>query len=143
MILDLSLHDCSEQKSCPLYYFHGILEKALGYDIGYCFNPEELLDSEGNYKDGIYAAMKSNDECVPVTENDRIIDFLPFTHIFERGFSYLGLTEGAELIVNTYPKEIQQSMCETHPTCMSAVPRFWEKVYVAVKSKMDNSSTLQ
>src|SRR5574344_1204181 len=87
--------------------------------------------------------MKSNDECVPVTENDRIIDFLPFTHIFERGFSYLGLTEGAELIVNTYPKEIQQSMCETHPTCMSAVPRFWEKVYVAVKSKMDNSSTLQ
>ena len=53
MILDLALHDCAEQKSCTLCYFHGILEKALGYDIGYCFNPEELLDSEGNYKDGI------------------------------------------------------------------------------------------
>lgn len=56
MILDLALHDYPEQKSCSLYYFHGILEKALGYDIGYCFNPEELLDEEGNYKDGIYAA---------------------------------------------------------------------------------------
>ena len=89
------------------------------------------------------AAMKANGACVPLTEKDRVINFLPFTHIFERGFSYLALTMGAELIVNTYPKEIQDSMRETHPTCMSAVPRFWEKVYVAVKEKMDNASPVQ
>lgn len=89
------------------------------------------------------AALEANDECVPITENDRIIDFLPFTHIFERGFSYLGITEGATLIVNTYPKEIQQSMAETHPTSMSAVPRFWEKVYIAVKQKIEEAGTVQ
>lgn len=89
------------------------------------------------------AALEANSKCVAVNENDRIINFLPFTHVFERGWSYLALSEGAQMIVNTYPKEIQQSMRETHPTCMSAVPRFWEKVFVAVKERMDNSSAVQ
>jgi long-chain acyl-CoA synthetase len=77
---------------------------------------------------------------VPITNKDRVINFLPLAHIFERGWSYLCLTVGAELILNTYPKEIQQSMRETHPTCMSSVPRFWEKVFIAVKEKIGVSS---
>ena len=89
------------------------------------------------------AALKANDEVVPIKENDRIIQFLPVTHIFERGWSYLAFTEGAHIIINTDPHEIQQSMRETHPTCMSSVPRFWEKVYQAVKDKIDNSSAMQ
>ena len=78
-----------------------------------------------------------------MTSKDRVIDFLPFTHIFERGWAYLALSKGAQLIINTYPKEIQESMRETHPTSMSSVPRFWEKVYQAVKDRMDNASPLQ
>lgn len=87
------------------------------------------------------AALKANDEVVPITENDRIIQFLPITHIFERGWSYLSFSEGAHIIINTDPHKIQQSMRETHPTCMSSVPRFWEKVYQAVKDKIDRSSS--
>ena len=89
------------------------------------------------------AAMIANDEVVPIKEKDRIINFLPFTHIFERGWTYLCLTEGCLLIINTYPKEIQQSMRETHPTCMSSVPRFWEKVYIGVKERMEEASPIQ
>jgi long-chain acyl-CoA synthetase len=89
------------------------------------------------------AALEGNDECIPVGEKDRVINFLPFTHIFERGWAYLALSEGAQMIINTYPKEIQESMRQTHPTCMSSVPRFWEKVYIAVKSKIDNASAWQ
>ena len=89
------------------------------------------------------AALEANDRCVPVDEKDRIINFLPFAHVFERGWAYLVLSEGAQMIVNTYPKEIQQSMRETHPTSMASVPRFWEKVYVAVKERMDNSGAVQ
>jgi long-chain acyl-CoA synthetase len=87
-----------------------------------------------------HAAMEANGKCVPITNKDRVINFLPLAHIFERGWSYLCLTVGAELILNTYPKEIQQSMRETHPTCMSSVPRFWEKVFIAVKEKIGASS---
>ena len=87
-----------------------------------------------------YAAMEANNKCVPVGENDRVLNFLPFTHIFEKGWKILCLTEGARLIVNTYPLEVQQSMRETHPTCMSSVPRFWEKVFMGVQEQIDKAS---
>ena len=87
-----------------------------------------------------HAAFVANDKCVPVGEKDRVLNFLPFTHIFEKGWKILCLTEGAKLIVNTYPLEVQQSMKETHPTCMSSVPRFWEKVYMGVQEQIEKAS---
>ena len=38
------------------------------------------------------AALKANDECVPLTEQDRVITFLPITHIFERCFDSFSLS---------------------------------------------------
>lgn len=90
-----------------------------------------------------HAAMIANDECVDVNEHDRVMNFLPYTHIFERGWAILCLSEGATLIVNTHPQEVQQSMREMHPTCMSSVPRFWEKVYQGVMEKIDHASSVQ
>ena len=90
-----------------------------------------------------HAAFEANHKCVPVTENDRIMNFLPFTHIFEKGWKILCITVGARLIVNTKPMEVQQSMRETHPTCMSSVPRFWEKVYMGVQEKIEKSGVVQ
>ncbi len=89
------------------------------------------------------AAMVANSKCVPVNENDRIMNFLPYTHIFERGWAILCMYAGATMIVNTYPQQVQQSMRETHPTCMSAVPRFWEKVYMGVMDKIEHSGAMQ
>ena len=90
-----------------------------------------------------HAALEANNKCVPVGEEDRVLNFLPFTHIFEKGWKILCLTEGAKLIVNTYPQQVQQAMKETHPTCMSSVPRFWEKVYMGVQEKIESSSVMQ
>ena len=90
-----------------------------------------------------HAAIVANSKCVPVTEDDRIMNFLPYTHIFERGWAILCIYAGARLIVNTHPLEVQQSMRDTHPTCMSAVPRFWEKVYMGVMDKIEHSSAVQ
>ena len=90
-----------------------------------------------------HAAMEANGKCVPVNENDRVLNFLPFTHIFEKGWKILCITVGARLIVNTYPLEVQQTMREQHPTCMSSVPRFWEKVYTGVQEKIESSGSVQ
>ena len=90
-----------------------------------------------------YTALKGNQEVVPVDENDRVLNFLPFAHIFEKGWALLGMSVGARMIINTYPQEVQQSMRETHPTSMSSVPRFWEKVYTGVMEKIDNAGALQ
>ena len=122
--LDILLRNVSNDDICNILYTSGTTGNSKGVMLTY-----------GQYE----AALRANGQCVNVSEKDRVIDFLPFTHIFERGWAYLGLTVGAQLIINTYPQEIQQSMRETHPTCMSAVPRFWEKVYAAVMEKMRKS----
>ena len=118
----------NDKDICNILYTSGTTGESKGVVLTY-----------GQYR----AGLDANDKCVPVSEKDRVINFLPFTHIFERAWSYLALSEGAQLIVNTYPKEIQQSMRETHPTSMSSVPRFWEKVYIAVKDRMDRSGSVQ
>ena len=109
------------------------------YTSGTTGDSKGVILTYGQY----YAAMTANDECVPVGEKDRVMCFLPLTHVFERGWCFLCLSEGATVIVNTYPKEVQQSLKETNPTCMSSVPRFWEKVYIGVKSKIENSGAVQ
>ena len=109
------------------------------YTSGTTGDSKGVVLTHGQYM----AAFRANDKCVPVGEDDRVITFLPITHIFERGWDFLALTEGATIIINTDPHEIQQSMRETHPTCMSAVPRFWEKVYAGVQEKIDKASGLQ
>ncbi len=109
------------------------------YTSGTTGDSKGVMLTYGQY----HAALKANDECVPVSAKDRVINFLPFTHIFERGWAYLCLSEGAQLFINTNPHEIQDSMREVHPTCMCSVPRFWEKVYIAVKAKMDEAGAVQ
>ena len=109
------------------------------YTSGTTGESKGVMLSYGQY----HAAFEANDKCVPVGEKDRVMNFLPITHIFERGWLILCLTEGAEIIVNTYPKEIQQSMREMHPTCMCAVPRFWEKVYIGVNEKIAKANAVQ
>lgn len=160
IIFDRSVQ-IGEQDSFALYFDDFI---ALGEDLSHQTEVEErwaaandedicnILYTSGTTGDSkgvvltygqYHAAMIANYQCVPIRETDRVMDFLPITHIFERGWLYLCLTVGAHIIINTYPKEIQESMREMHPTCMCAVPRFWEKMYIAVKEKIDNSNPLQ
>ena len=121
-------HEASYDDLCNILYTSGTTGESKGVQLSY-----------GQYD----AAFVANAKCVPVGEKDRVINFLPFTHVFERGWAYLCLTEGAELIINTNPHEIQEAMKQTHPTCMSAVPRFWEKVYQAVKDKIDRATPMK
>ena len=109
------------------------------YTSGTTGDSKGVMLSHGQY----YAALEANQKVVPITENDRVLNFLPFAHIFEKGWALLGMSVGARMIVNTYPQDVQQSMRETHPTSMSSVPRFWEKVYAGVMEKIDNAGALQ
>ena len=109
------------------------------YTSGTTGDSKGVILTHGQFR----AAVIANDKCVPVGEDDRVMNFLPYTHIFERGWALLCLTEGARMIVHTHPQEVQQSMRQTHPTCMSAVPRFWEKVYMGVMDKIEHASTMQ
>ena len=88
-------------------------------------------------------AFRGHVTALNLSDKDVILNFLPFTHIFERAWSYLCICYGCTLCVNLRPQDVLQSMLEVHPTCMSAVPRFWEKVYAGVLEKINNSPAVQ
>lgn len=113
---------------CNILYTSGTTGQSKGVMLTY-----------GQYHEG----FRVNDACLPLSENDVFLNFLPYTHIFERAWCYLGFTEGAQQCINLRPTDVLQSMQEVHPTCMSAVPRFWEKVYQAVYEKMEHGSFME
>ena len=120
--------EANDDDLCNILYTSGTTGESKGVMLTY-----------GQY----HAAMEANGKIIPVRESDRVMDFLPMTHIFERAWLILSMEMGAEIVVNTNPKEIQQAMRETRPTCMSAVPRFWEKVYAEVTDRIDRATPAQ
>ena len=120
--------DANYEDLCNILYTSGTTGQSKGVMLTY-----------GQYREG----FRVNDAVLPLSEDDGFLNFLPFTHIFERAWCYLGLTEGALQCINLRPADVQRSMQEVHPTCMSSVPRFWEKVYQAVLDKMENGSFME
>lgn len=76
-------------------------------------------------------------------EQDVVMNFLPFTHIFERAWSYYCLDRGCVLCINLRPQDIQKTIKEVRPTAMCSVPRFWEKVYAGVLEKINETTGLK
>ncbi|MBR6621391.1 MAG: long-chain fatty acid--CoA ligase [Bacteroides sp.] len=90
---------------------------------------------------GYESVMDAHCERFPgLGENDVVINFLPFTHVFERAWSCWCLCVGAELNINLRPQDIQMTIKEIRPTAMCSVPRFWEKVYAGVQEVINNST---
>lgn len=86
-------------------------------------------------------AMRTHHIRIPqVTDKDLSMCFLPLTHIFERGWTYVCLERGVKVAINQDPKMIQKTLREICPTVMCSVPRFWEKVYIGVQEKIKNAS---
>ena len=75
-----------------------------------------------------------------LTDRDVSLCFLPLTHVFERGWTYVCLSKGAEVCINLRPQDIQTTIKEVRPTVMCSVPRFWEKVYAGVQEKIAHES---
>ena len=88
-------------------------------------------------------AVASHCGVFPLSDKDVVLNFLPFTHVLERGWSYLCIANGCTMAINLRPSDVLQSMREIHPTCMCAVPRFWEKIYAAVQERLEKSNPMQ
>lgn len=91
----------------------------------------------------LHATFDYHMRVLKIGPDDIILNFLPFTHVFERGWATLCLTCGCTLAINLRPQDVQRSLQEVRPTCMSSVPRFWEKVYQGVLDKMEHSGSVQ
>ena len=72
-------------------------------------------------------------------KSDISLSFLPFSHVFELGWTMVCMCTGIRVAINHNPKEIQRAVKEVQPNYMCSVPRFWEKVYTAVNDNLANA----
>lgn len=111
----------------------------LVYTSGTTGEPKGAMLTHANYN----AALEAHKIALHMLSTDDVsMAFLPLSHIFEKGFTYVCLMLGIKVAVNRDPRAIQDTIKEVRPTCMCAVPRFWEKVYTAVNDKIASMSPL-
>lgn len=81
------------------------------YTSGTTGNSKGVILTYGMY----HAAIAGNDATLPLSEKDVFLNFLPFTHVFERGWAYLGLAEGVVEAINLRPQDVLKSLQEVRP----------------------------
>lgn len=105
----------------------------LIYTSGTTGEPKGAILTHANFD----AALEIHRERLPeVRPGMTSMCFLPLSHIFEMAWTCFCLYRDVEIYVNQDPQRVQQSLRETQPNCMCAVPRFWEKVYTGVNEKI-------
>jgi long-chain acyl-CoA synthetase len=76
-------------------------------------------------------------------DTDISMCFLPLSHVFERGWTFVILSNGISNYYNRNPREIVNKIKVVKPNLMCAVPRFFEKSYNVVLSTVEKSSPLK
>ena len=112
----------------------------LIYTSGTTGEPKGVCITHSNYDACIEAHTKALHS---VSDSDLSMAFLPMSHILEKAWCWYLLCKGVRIAINYDPRVIQDTIHEIHPTLMCCVPRFWEKVYAAVKEKIAGMSAMQ
>lgn len=78
-----------------------------------------------------------------INDEDLSMAFLPMSHILEKAWCFFCLYRGLRIAINYDPRYIQETIQDVKPNIMCCVPRFWEKVYTAVREKLAEFGPLQ
>lgn len=74
-----------------------------------------------------------------VTHHDVSLTFLPYSHIFGRIELWGSLSFGFTLAFAESIEKIRANLGEVKPTIMMAVPRIFEKIYLAIQSQIESN----
>ncbi len=106
------------------------------YTSGTSGEPKGVMLSAANFRH----CVRIHDLRINISDQDVSLCFLPLSHIFERGWTFIVLSKGMTSYYLRNPKEVVDAVQVVKPTLMCSVPRFFEKTYEGVNSKIARSS---
>ena len=78
---------------------------------------------------------------VPVTENDRLLSFLPLSHTFERTTGYYApMLHGAQIAYTRSIDQLSEDLQIMRPTILISVPRIYERVFAKIEEQVQQKS---
>jgi long-subunit acyl-CoA synthetase (AMP-forming) len=81
----------------------------------------------------VMSQQRALDAALPLP-TESIVSFLPMAHAGGRiTVHYMALAYGATITVCPDPRELLSTMATVHPDAFFSVPRFWEKIQVAIE----------
>lgn len=107
------------------------------YTSGTTGKPKGVMLSHKNIISNLYACL----EIQEVYTQDRLLSFLPLSHMFERcvGF-YLPIAAGASVAFSRSIAQLSNDLIEIRPSLMVSVPRIFEKVFSKINGQLKKES---
>jgi len=103
------------------------------YTSGTTGNPKGVMHSFGTFQ----AIIAQGLERIPLNENDRMLSYLPLSHIAERGLvEHMILATGMHVFFAESQETFALDMQRARPTFFFSVPRLWLKFRDGVHAKL-------
>ncbi|MGF1771941.1 long-chain fatty acid--CoA ligase [Vibrio wakamikoensis] len=107
----------------------------LIYTSGTTGQPKGVMLDYAN----IAAQLQGHDERLSLSESDVSLCFLPLSHVFERAWTFYVLYRGGTNCYLQDTMQVRDALSEIRPTVMSAVPRFYEKIFSAIHERVSKA----
>src|SRR3990172_5932295 len=109
------------------------------YTSGTTGEPKGVLTTHGNYLFMIDAV----DAAVPTTDQDVVLQFLPFAHSFGRLEHFMIVAKGYTCGFARSMETIAKDLLVIRPTLLFSVPRIYENAYSRIRSRAAAGTALQ
>ncbi len=113
---------------------------SIVYTSGTTGEPKGVMLTQRNFVSNVKASMQA----LPVGAKDRALSALPYSHVFERMVAhYLYPAAGVSIAIAGSIDTVLEDLGQIHPTFMTMVPRFYEKMYARVRESAAAGSPLK
>lgn len=110
------------------------------YTSGTTGRPKGVMLSHANMLTNAHACL----DTFEVRGDDLFLSFLPLSHTFERTLGYyLAVMTGASVAFARSIPLLSEDLQTIHPTLLISVPRIYERVYAAIKVKLEEGSAIK